>query len=96
MVDETTAWGQLLCTTETKPPLRLIKNNIRFGRTSGKLTLIRKYLRYGQSRYMQIYALKFYCFADCDVSFLSNKYISGHHCTISRDDNGKTWVIDNR
>ncbi|XP_028410485.1 E3 ubiquitin-protein ligase CHFR-like [Dendronephthya gigantea] len=65
VIMETSAWGQLLCNTETKPPIRLMKDNITIGRTS-----------------------------HCDISFLSNKLISGRHCTLSRDENGKTWLTD--
>ena len=35
MADE--SWGQLLHDTQTKPPIRLMKSQIRIGRTSGRL-----------------------------------------------------------
>ncbi|XP_078362422.1 E3 ubiquitin-protein ligase CHFR-like isoform X2 [Oculina patagonica] len=31
---------------------------------------------------------------DCDVSFTGSKFVSGHHCTISRDPDGKVWLRD--
>ncbi|XP_032239142.2 E3 ubiquitin-protein ligase CHFR isoform X2 [Nematostella vectensis] len=31
---------------------------------------------------------------DCDLSFASCKYLSGHHCNITRDEDGITWLYD--
>ncbi|XP_073257835.1 E3 ubiquitin-protein ligase CHFR-like isoform X2 [Porites lutea] len=31
---------------------------------------------------------------DCDISFAGCKFVSGHHCSLSRDPDGKIWIED--
>ena len=32
----------------------------------------------------------------CDVEFLGNKFVSGHHCFLSKDSDGIVWLEDAR
>lgn len=31
---------------------------------------------------------------DCDISFAGNKLVSGHHCSVERDEDGQVWLRD--
>lgn len=31
---------------------------------------------------------------DCDLSFAGNKLVSGHHCSVERDEDGQVWLRD--
>ncbi|XP_068679454.1 E3 ubiquitin-protein ligase CHFR-like isoform X1 [Montipora foliosa] len=31
---------------------------------------------------------------DCDISFAGSKFVSSHHCNLSRDSDGKVWLED--
>lgn len=33
--------------------------------------------------------------SDCDISFPGNKLVSGHHCTVEKDE-GQVWLRDSR
>lgn len=36
------------------------------------------------------------CIVDADILLSGNKLVSGIHCCMERDDNGRIWLVDTR
>ena len=45
---------------------------------------------------LQVGVFPFLSISDCDISFVGCKFVSGHHCSMSRDPDGNVWLEDLR